>query len=314
MKIINSSGREDIATVYLAEYSENKYIEFVESVQPPVPRDRKWVLIVSTLFGCPVNCPICDAGGYYNGKLTKDQLLEQVDYLITRRFPNRSVPVDKFKIQFARMGDPAFNPAVIDVLNDLPELYDAPGLMPCISTVAPRSCDSFFENLLMVKQAIYKDKFQMQFSIHTTDIAKRDELIPVRKWGFDKIAGYGEKFYRAGERKIALNFALAEGSTIDPDILREYFNPEIFIIKITPVNPTHNAASNNIKSFINNENSSDDLIDSITEAGYEVILSIGELSENDIGSNCGQYVRRHLLENAGNLNAYADIDEEQTAR
>jgi 23S rRNA (adenine2503-C2)-methyltransferase len=32
-------------------------------------------------------------------------------------------------------------------------------------------------------------------------------------------------------------------------------------------------------------------------AGYDVILSIGEVEENRIGSNCGQYVTRHL--NAG---------------
>ena len=30
------------------------------------------------------------------------------------------------------------------------------------------------------------------------------------------------------------------------------------------------------------------------DAGYQVIVSIGEVEENYIGSNCGQYVRKHL--------------------
>ncbi len=29
-------------------------------------------------------------------------------------------------------------------------------------------------------------------------------------------------------------------------------------------------------------------------AGYEVIVSIGEVEENEIGSNCGQYVLQYL--------------------
>jgi 23S rRNA (adenine2503-C2)-methyltransferase len=32
----------------------------------------------------------------------------------------------------------------------------------------------------------------------------------------------------------------------------------------------------------------------LRSAGYEVIVSIGEVEENRVGSNCGQYVLRHL--------------------
>jgi 23S rRNA (adenine2503-C2)-methyltransferase len=32
----------------------------------------------------------------------------------------------------------------------------------------------------------------------------------------------------------------------------------------------------------------------LAEAGYEVIVSIGEIVENQIGSNCGQYVLKYL--------------------
>jgi 23S rRNA (adenine2503-C2)-methyltransferase len=312
MKLLQTIGDEKLATVYIAELDSGQIIEFVESVQPPYPRDKKWVLIVSTLAGCPVNCPICDAGGFYEGKLSKDDILTQIDYMITRRFPKRIVPVAKFKIQFARMGDPAFNMSVIEVLEELPRRYQAPGLMPCISTIAPKGVDRFFDQLPDIKQRLYQKRFQMQFSIHSTDENQRDKLIPVRKWGFDEIAEYGRRFYKAGDRKIALNFALAKNSLIEPEKLIRYFDPEIFLIKLTPVNPTYSSEANRIESFIFDEDNCKRLVDSLYNIGYKVIVSIGQLRENDLGSNCGQYVTRHLADRRGqasgeSIDAYKEV-------
>lgn len=296
MKIIAKTGTEDIAMVYLAEMDNGKLIEFTESVQPPIPREKKWVLIVSILYGCPVGCRFCDAGEYYQGTLSKNEIFTQIDYLVKRRFPERKVPVEKFKIQFARMGDPAFNHNVLDVLEELPDRYDASGLLPTISTIAPRGTDRFFERLLDIKKTMYKKMFQLQFSIHTTDRELRNWLIPVGKWDFEKIAEYGKAFYKKGERKITLNFALAEGMPVNPEILLDHFQPDTFLIKITPVNPTCRANKNNISSHILPDKDKYEIIDKLRESGYEVILSIGELTENHIGSNCGQHVTNYLRE------------------
>ena len=165
MKILAKTGTDEIAMVYMAEMDNGNLIEFVESVQPPISREKKWVLIVSILYGCPVGCRFCDAGEHYLVKLSKNEILSQIDFLIENRFPERKVPVEKFKIQFARMGDPAFNQNVLDVLEELPERYDAPGLLPTISTIAPGGTDTFFERLSDIKKTLYKDMFQLQFSI-----------------------------------------------------------------------------------------------------------------------------------------------------
>lgn len=294
MRIVAQTGKEDIAMVYIAEMENGKLIEFAESVQPPIPREKKWVLGISTLYGCPVGCRFCDAGGYYQGKLSKNDIIFQIDYLITSRFPHRKVLVQKFKIQFARMGEPAFNQSVVDVLQELPELYDAPGLLPSLSTIAPEGTDRFFERLLEIKKKIYKERFQLQYSIHTTDIEKRDWLIPVKKWSFEKISEYAEVFYRKGERKITLNFALADGMPIDPDVLLRHFSPSKFLIKITPVNPTYRATRNKMFSHILPKKRNYKIVDALRKVGYEVIISIGELEENLIGSNCGQYITNYL--------------------
>jgi 23S rRNA (adenine2503-C2)-methyltransferase len=297
MKIVASAGHPDIAMVYVMDFDGN-LIECVESVQPPKPREEKWVLMISILFGCPIACQMCDAGGFYRGKLTESEMYAQIDYLIKQRYPDGFVPSEQFKIQFARMGEPALNPAVLDLLESLPGKINAPGLMPSFSTIAPHGTDGFFERLTEIKNRLYPaGNFQFQFSIHTTDQNLRNKLIPVKKWDFQKMAAFGDRFYQPGDRKITLNFALAEQSPIQPDKLLDYFDPDRYLIKITPLNPTYQAESTGLKSYIDTAREKDNypIFDELREAGYRVILSIGELEENRIGSNCGQYVQKHLM-------------------
>lgn len=296
MKVIASAGKEEIAVVYILEMDGGKLVECVESVQPPLPRHEKWVLLVSTLFGCPVGCIMCDAGGYYQGKPVAAEILSQIDFLVSRHFPGGIIPCKQFKIQFARMGEPALNPAVLDVLEHLPGLYQAPGLMPSISTVAPAGSEDFFNRLLEIKRRFYSNgRFQFQFSLHTTDAGLRDQIIPIRKWGFAAMSEYGERFYEPGDRKITLNFALARHVPLDAGILSRYFSPEKFLIKITPLNPTYRAVENNLASYIDSyaPDVRDQMIETLRSYGYEVIISIGNVEENQVGSNCGQYLRTH---------------------
>lgn len=304
MRVIAQTGDEDIAMVYIAEPKEGKLIEFAESLQPPLPREKKWVLTISTLYGCPARCLFCDAGGYYQGKLSAGEMIFQIDYMVKKRFWGGKVPVEKFKIQFARMGEPSFNLNVLDVLERLPELYDACGLIPSLSTIAPKGTNRFFERLLEIKKRLYGRNFQFQFSLHTTDEKTRDWLIPVNKWSFEKMAEYGEAFHQSKERKITLNFALAEGMPVDAKVLLRYFTPDIFLIKITPVNPTYQASQNKIFSRIKPNKEKYEIIDRLKEAGYEVILSLGELEENRIGSNCGQYITAYKKAKESVLGGY----------
>lgn len=292
MLVTKEIGDDALAKVYVGQLEKGS-IEFAESIQPPLSREEKWVLIISCLFGCPVKCLMCDAGQSFNGMMTKEEIFEQTDYMIHRRFPDGRVPVKKFKIQFTRMGEPTFNPAVLDVLEELPNRYDAPGLIPSVSTIGPKSCEDFFGGLKGIKDRLYANgKFQMQFSIHSTDEGKRNELIPVEKMSFEDIAKFGEDFYEPGDRKITLNFIVMDEYPIDPLMLRKYFDPDVFLIKMTPLNPTRNAEKNDLITMLNpnNESSVSQLVKELKSLGYDVIVSIGELEENEIGSNCGMYV------------------------
>ncbi len=311
MRIVSFTGTEDVAIAYVARSSGGELVEFTEAVQPPIPRERKWVVIVSSLYGCPARCAICDAGGNYRGRMSRGEIFEQLDFLVDRRFPGRRVVCEKFKVQFARVGEPTLNPAVLAVLEELPVRYDAPGLMPAVSTIAPVHCDDFLTRLRDVKNRLYSGgRFQLQFSIHTTDESLRDRLIPMPKWGFDRIGEYGKSFHSDGDRKVTLNFALARGTPIDAAVLLDHFDPADFLIKITPVNPTHRAVRNGIVSHVDpGREEARAEIERLRDAGYDVLLSVGELEENSIGSNCGQYIQRHLESGRKLEGAYARVDE-----
>lgn len=312
MKVLAEYGSDELARVCVAQVREDdprSIVEFVESVQPPLPRERKWVLIISTMFGCPVGCRMCDAGGDFAGLLTSDEILAQIDALVVRRYPDRQVPARKFKIQFARMGEPSLNPSVLQAMEVLPSIYNAPGLLVSLSTIAPVESQRFFERLARIKEDLYRaGSFQLQFSIHTTDPEKRQELIPIRTWTFEQMATYGGRFCspEEGDRRVVLNFAPAVGYPVDASVIAAHFDPDKFVIKLTPLNPTLRASSEGMRSVIEpgSPGTWEPLVHDFTSKGYEVILSIGETEENRIGSNCGQFIQRTLRENRQLKNAY----------
>lgn len=290
MQILGKYGKEDLAFLYVAKI-DGKIVEFVESLQPPITRDDKWVLIVSSSFGCPIGCKFCDAGNYYHGNMSAEQILSEIQYMTQLRYPDNNIPSKKFKIQFARMGEPTLNSEVLKVIEKLPEIYNHPGLIPCISTVAPNGGSEFLSKLIELKDSYYSSgNFQLQFSIHSTDEESRNEIISPKIWDFNKISDYGKDWYRPQDRKITLNFAISEDSSIDITILIENFDPKFFFIKLTPINPTNNALKHGYTSGITKENyTSFNLLTKLRKNGYEAIISIGEWEENDIGTNCGQF-------------------------
>lgn len=292
MELLSRTGDPNIAEVFVAQFrNDSKFlVEFVDSRDPNLPKEEKWVIIVSTQFGCPVECLMCDSGGNYKGDLTADEIFAQIDHVVGRYRKGFSSRCRKFKIQFARMGEPAFNPAVLDVIRELPDRYDNPNVIPCVATTAPVSASAWFDKLLDIKRTVYAGKlFQLQFSINSTDERERDRLMPVPKWDLPQIAEYGKRFVENGGRKVALNFALTEGAPVEPEVISRHFNPNKFCIKITPLNPTETASESGLKNAIPN---SDHIMKELSRKGFDVILSIGELKENEIGSNCGQAIRK----------------------
>ena len=293
MRLISSSGNPDLAMVHVAEDGSGRRIEFVDSIQPPRTRDEKWVVIVSTMYGCPVGCQICDAGGGYKGRVTAEDMLWQVREAVAQRFGDGGLRTDMLKVQFARMGDPALNEGVLEALTGLRRTYPDDRVVASVSTVGPTAARGFLERLWKVKEEHYPGgDFQLQFSIHSTDTEVRSRLCPIRTLTFDEMAEVGRAFRSDGDKRVTLNFCLIEGVPIDPDVVRRHFDPEHFLIKLTPLNPTTRAEEAGLVSLIekDREDAARDFIEAFRDRGFDVLLSIGEYEENQIGSNCGQYL------------------------
>lgn len=297
MKIVSRQGDPNIAEVFVASFrsSSEMLAEFVDARDPSYTRREKSVIIVSTQFGCPVACPMCDAGTTYLGDLSTEEIFAQVDYIRTSRPDLPFDAIKKLKIQFARMGEPALNSNVLSVIEGLPSRYNTRGLIPCVATTAPSSSAAWFDRLLAIRHSIYRGKeFQLQFSINSTDEKARDRLMPIKKMPLAELGNYARFFYERGTRKVALNFALAEGVPVDPRVIADNFDPEFSCIKITPLNPTIRSAETGIATALppNAPQKATRLCDEFRLHGFEVILSIGDTRENQIGSNCGMAVRK----------------------
>lgn len=292
MEVVARKGNEENAWIYLARFrNSNQYlVEFVDSVEPGIPREKKWCINISTQFGCPVNCRLCDAGGSFNGNLTKEELLSQVKYVLSTRNFMRS---EKLKVHYARMGEPLMNPAVIESIVELPEICKPNIPMACIATTAPAASYQQLVKIAEIKDTYYRNgKFQLQFSVNSTDEKVRDYLMPIKKMKLKDLAEFGERYWDVRDRKINLNFALAKNVPADPEVIAQLFIPEKFLIKITPVNPTRSAEKNGLESMIRFEGDPKlKIVEELRKLGFEVIVSIGAKEEIVIGSNCGQYVK-----------------------
>ncbi len=296
MRIIEKREIPELESrLYLAELPGEGFrlSEFVDTVEPGVDKRKKWVLMISTQFGCPVGCRMCDAGAMgYHGDLTADEMLAQIRKVVEDNPRLDPLTHPKFKIHFARMGEPALNPAVLEVLRRLPSEMPFPGLMPSISTVAPASpqAERFMEELPAVKDRYYSGgRFQLQFSVHSTDPRRRRRIVPVPVWGPEEIAAYSRRFVRAGDRKITVNFALSSGERLDAAEIKRVFDPALALIKVTPVNPTWTAERSG-SAFVWHR-APEELAAAGAElraAGFEVILSPSTPEEIEAETSCGQ--------------------------
>lgn len=305
LKVVDTREVPGLAKLYLAEFPGPGFrlAEFVDTVEPGVHRDEKRVLMVSTQFGCPVGCGMCDAGAMgFHGNLTADQMMAQIRRAAAGWGGLPAWKHPKLKVHFARMGEPALNPAVLEALERIPAELGWPGFLPSISTVAPDTpqAEAFLERLPGIKDAHYRGgRFQLQFSLHSTSPEARARLIPAPVWGLGRVAAYGRRFVRPGDRKVTLNFALPRGERLGAEKLAALFDPACFLVKVTPVNPTA-AAEGSGTAFVWNEAPAllkEDAA-ALEAAGFDVILSPSAPEEIAAETSCGQLWASAMKERA----------------
>lgn len=292
IEIISMTGTPDVAEIFVARTrtgDDDSMIEFVSGLDWRHPREEKWIINVSTQFGCPVGCAFCDAAHRFFGNLTADEMLAQVRTVLDRH-PGLAARCAKLKVHFARMGEPALNPHVLTAMARLPGMVQSPGLWACVATTAPGGTEAWFDRLLELRDSQFPRRFQLQFSVNSTSEAARARLVPVALQPFAWIREYAARFHEPGGRMVVLNFALAETIPFDARELGRHFDPATTCVKLTPLNPT-DAGQDNLLESMSRERLEQACAEVLAQ-GFPTVLSIGDPREDEIGSNCGQSVRR----------------------
>lgn len=264
----------------------------------PMSLTEKWVITISTQYGCSMNCKFCDVPKVGAGRnATLNDLCDQILTAI-RQHPEVK-HTKRLNIHFARMGEPTWNRTVLTCgkyLRNLTSLHLGDSLVhPVISTMLPKAnkdlC-AFLSDWVYIKNEIYNGDAGLQFSINSTDDAQRDYLFSGNSLPLEEIAKIGRELPMPKGRKYALNFALADDSIIDGKRLRELFDPDKFMCKITPLHRTASCEQNGIATtdgyelFTPYRTVEEDL----KANGFDVIVFVPSYDEDNGLITCGNAI------------------------
>jgi 23S rRNA (adenine2503-C2)-methyltransferase len=195
-------------------------------------RKERWMVGVSTMSGCPVRCKFCATGKLDRWKkLTTEEMVAQVEFILSKTDNN---PADsyEFKINWTRMGEPFLN---IDNVRRAMDIITSryPNTHHYVSTIGMRGSDfSWIEG-----------NTTLQFSVHSFTESYRDWLIPVsKKMTLEEM---GQVRTRSN-LKTTLNLTLAREEDFDIDLLKKWFDPKYFFVKLSPINTNDISDANNL--------------------------------------------------------------------
>lgn len=258
-----------------------------------LPLEEKWVITISTQYGCAMGCDFCDVPKVGSGKnATLDDLVGQV---MTARRMHPEVKHGRINLHYARMGEPTWNPAVIDSAYILSADLDKFEFHPVISTMMPKRNDNLFDFIhdwLDYKWAHNGDA-GLQLSINSTRNDSRDKMFSDNCMDLEDISDMFYDLlstYEFKGRKIALNFALT-GEEIDAERLRDLFSPRYFMCKLTPIHDTQACKDNGYKA---DGYGTYDLYKPVEEAlkaeGFDVLVFVPSKEEDESRITCGNAI------------------------
>jgi hypothetical protein len=194
-------------------------------------RAERWLIGVSCMSGCPVRCKFCATGKLKKCRnLTADEIVDQVRFVVDHADTMTGVlePVHpkEFKINYTRMGEPFLN---IDNVRKAIEKVDycyAPAIGNVhhyISTIGIKGSDFSW----------IKGNITLQISLHSLNEDRRNALIPYKNKMTIRELG---QIRTQSNLKTTVNMTLVDENDFDINLLKEYFDPKYFFIKLSPIN------------------------------------------------------------------------------
>lgn len=261
-----------------------------------LPLTEKWVITISSQYGCSMGCKFCDVPKVGKGlNATCKDLIDQVWGAINLHPEVKETK--RLNLHYARMGEPTFNPNVIESAYRIRHLLSKNwGFHPVVSTMMPKKNKhliTFINDWLELKDW-FEGEAGLQLSINTTDEKIRSKTMPhsmplIDQYHFfSDVLGQREK---PKGRKITLNFALTDAE-VNAEKIREHFNPEYFICKITPMHQTKACIKRGLLT-----NNGYDLFypykkveENLKSVGFDVIVFIPSKEEDESKITCGNAI------------------------
>lgn len=226
----------------------------------PMPLTEKWVITISTQYGCSMGCKFCDVPKVGIGRNATFNDLKEEALTAIKQHPEVK-HTKRLNIHYARMGEPTWNANVL-------------------------------LHAICIKNEFYKGDAGLQFSINTTNDEERNYLFSGSSLSLGEVSEIGKSLPMPVGRKYALNFALADDTHIDGKRLRELFNPDKFMCKITPLHRTNSCDENDLHTsggyelFTPYKAVEEDLKDN----GFDVIVFVPSYDEDNGLITCGNAI------------------------
>jgi 23S rRNA (adenine2503-C2)-methyltransferase len=240
-----------------------------------------------------MGCRFCDVPRVGPGKnATEKDLVRQV--LTGIKLHPEVETTKRLNVHFARMGEPTWNPNVLDAVRWMKTHLDPEyKLHPVVSTMMPHGNEwlkTFVHTWMRIKNRLMRGNAGLQLSINSTDEKERNYMFRGSALSLEGIAKVMDGCVPSG-RKITLNFAVA-GYEIDPDKLLRYFDPDDYIVKLTPMHKTRTAEQNRIHT----EGDYTTIVpyradeDRLKAAGYDVLVFVASVAEDMGRVTCGNAI------------------------
>lgn len=256
---------------------------------------ERTVICCSTQSGCPVGCRFCGAGDAFVRNLSTEEIVDQPVHLLTDHVSAQVDPsqIANLQIMFMSMGEPMLNSKrLIPALHRLHELYPQAKLL--ISTSGPKvDYEPFFAASEQIPTV------GLQFSVHESTDAARDELIPFKaKMTLAQMARIGQQWAQRTGRRPFFNYCVhdANDTQADVDRLAELFDPTVWEATLSVIcerDETLSVAHERQRELTGA------FLQKMIAAGYSTRM-FDPAGQDDIGGGCGQlhYVQKWFKDNS----------------
>jgi 23S rRNA (adenine2503-C2)-methyltransferase len=312
--IVDDYSKGKLETLSIGDYGKSKnvkadflgYRNEINGVPSGdiMPLSEKWVITLSTQYGCPMKCNFCDVPKIgFNGNATPADMKKQ---LMAGIRANPAVNyTERLNIHFARMGEPLFNTE--DVYNFTAyflgrkeKFQSETGLRvevihPVLTSMVPHSASRIGEKLRSwthMKNDKFNGQAGLQLSINSTNEKQRDTMFDGMQLSLDKLGAVCETLPMPLGRKYCLNFAYSLDYDIDGEILKEFFDPEMFMCKITPIHNNLSCRERGIGTIDGYKSYSPYRAAerSLKDAGFDVLVFVPSMDEENGLITCGNAI------------------------